>query len=211
VLAIVAVGLGIWTLRNFFAFDAFVPLSTNSGLNFFMGNSPAADWDSGVGPAAALDSAAFAGLSEPDRNRALAALGRDWIAANPLAFLRLTLLKLANWFGFRNTLASGAQPSLVQQLVMFVSYYAILGLALARLALRRRAPLRPAELLLLASYLLVGAGYALFFTRIRFRLPVDFILIVAAAVTLAQVAQRRGRGWASDRRVGAAAREAGTP
>jgi len=199
--ALVAAGIGLWTARNYQVFGEFVPLSTNSGMNLYMGNSPGTAWDSGVESAAGLDDPALSVLSEPARNRALMQRALDWIAAEPAAFLRLTALKLANWFNFRNRMTSGSPLAGAQDLVMFASFYTILGLALVRLAMLRSIPLQRWEVAFLAAYALVAAGYALFFTRIRFRLPVDFIPIVAAAVLAATLARRAAAGRSAARAV----------
>jgi hypothetical protein len=60
------------------------------------------------------------------------------------------------------------------------------GAAALRLAEARRRPLAGEERCLIAAYLSVAAVYALFFTRVRYRIPVDPMLAVLAAAWLSR-------------------------
>lgn len=75
-----------WTYRNYCVFNAFVPISTNGGVNFWMGNNPESDgfymsppWEG------------FAG--EPERDAALKDEAMQYIRAEPAAFLQRTAIK----------------------------------------------------------------------------------------------------------------------
>jgi hypothetical protein len=73
---------------------------------------------------------------------------------------------------------------------MLLGYGVLFGLLVVRLALVRRIPLSALEVLLLALYLGAGLAYAVYFTRIRFRLPFDWLLIALDALFLARVLGR---------------------
>jgi len=86
---VMAATIAPWTIRNARVFDgAFVPISTNDGANFWMGNNPETtghyqplpDWVDGMG--------------EVERNRALKRAAMQYIAEEPVAFLKRTGIKL---------------------------------------------------------------------------------------------------------------------
>lgn len=74
---------------------------------------------------------------------------------------------------------------------MLVTYYPLLALMLLRLMLRRRVPVSPFEGYLLALYLLGALVQAVFFTRIRFRVPFDLLLIALDALFLSYLIEPR--------------------
>lgn len=76
-----------WTIRNYAVFDAFVPISTNSGSNFWMGNNP----QTTGGYQGPPPSSTFGG--EVERDRALRAEALAYIRAKPAAFVQRTLVK----------------------------------------------------------------------------------------------------------------------
>jgi len=69
-------------------------------------------------------------------------------------------------------------------LLSAVSYYPLLLLALLRLLLYRRWPLRPTEKLIAITIVVNVLLLAVFFTRLRFRVPLDGLTIVLAASTV---------------------------
>ena len=75
-----------WSLRNYRVFDAFVPISTNDGVNFWMGNSPETMGFYQPPPWGDFE-------SEVDRNRRLRAQALAYIRQDPVAFLKRTLVK----------------------------------------------------------------------------------------------------------------------
>jgi hypothetical protein len=70
---------------------------------------------------------------------------------------------------------------------MLLGYGLLLGILLLRFAHLRRHPLTELEVLLLALYLGGGMAYAIYFTRIRFRLPFDWLLIALDAMFIARL------------------------
>jgi 4-amino-4-deoxy-L-arabinose transferase-like glycosyltransferase len=183
-----------WTIRNYVQFGELVPVSTNSGINFLKGNSENATPDSGVNVDISSYLAASEGMTEPERDAYLRSRAVDWIAHNPSSALKLYVMKLVNHFNFRNQLASRGESSSLRAIVMMVTYYPLLAVAALRLGLFRRYPLDRAELLLLGLYLGNAFVSSIFFTRIRFRLPFDMLLIGAVATFIASVVYSR-KGW----------------
>ena len=70
---------------------------------------------------------------------------------------------------------------------MLFTYGPLLALLVVRLMLIRRLPLTDLEVLFLSLYLAAGMAYAIFFTRIRYRLPFDWLLIALDAIFVARV------------------------
>lgn len=81
-----------WTVRNYVALGAFVPVSTNGGVNLWQGNNPDANgaffWptDPARNPLSGV-------RDEVERDRLGRRLALQWIRENPLEFARLGLTK----------------------------------------------------------------------------------------------------------------------
>jgi len=67
---------------------------------------------------------------------------------------------------------------------MLVTYYPLLALVGWRLWWRKRVPMTRGEWMMLGIYLCNGLLAAIFFTRIRFRLPFDALLMTLALISL---------------------------
>ena len=72
---------------------------------------------------------------------------------------------------------------------MFVTYYALLSLVIVRLACFRQVRVEPWEICLLLLYSGFAFVSAIFFTRIRFRLPLDFLLMIVGGHFLGRLFQ----------------------
>ncbi|MGA0447604.1 MAG: hypothetical protein ACO3M2_12440, partial [Pseudohongiellaceae bacterium] len=176
-----------WTWRNYRKFDAFIMVSANSGLNLFLGNSPNAGPNTGVNVERSAELKAVEGMSEIDadtyyRDRAL-----EWIGSHPREAARLYAAKALNYFNFRNELNTRSQSSRLKDLVMFCTWFPLLGIFVIRLFYFRKYPLRDLEK---AIYLLVITNVflsAVFFTRIRFRLPFDLLMILSNALFISRL------------------------
>ena len=105
---------------------------------------------------------------------------------NPVRWAKLYGLKFLNYFNYRNTLATRNETSRVRDWIMLVAYGSLLGLAALRLGMHGRWPLSQYEKFAYLLYVLNGAFSALFFTRIRFRIPFDFLLVTIGAIFLAR-------------------------
>ena len=114
-------------------------------------------------------------------------------ASEPLVYLE----RIGDFFAHRNVLAVSEEASGTRELIMFVTYNALLLLVLGRLLLAVRTPLSRAEWLVLALYVATALFHALVIPRIRYRLPFDFLLLLPAANALLIAASRvRFRGTA---------------
>lgn len=183
-----ALPVGAWTARNASAMDAFVPVSTNGGINLLLGNIDGAgagtgtnvDIDEHIGAANRL------GLDEVDTDKYLRDVALDWIEANPVDAGQLFLAKFANNFTIEQELATAdEQPSRAETLLIGVTYLPVLLLFLIRPLLHRRVPVRRGEGLLIAVFWANVLATAVAFTRIRFRVPLDPIMVIIAATLVA--------------------------
>ncbi len=100
--------------------------------------------------------------------------------------------KLVNFFHFHNQMVVATEQSLLKDIVMFISYYSILALAAGRFLLRARIPLSRLDWWIALIYVSAAGFQALAYTRIRYRLPMDFLMAGMAGVTLQWILQQLG-------------------
>jgi hypothetical protein len=129
--------------------------------------------------------------NEVEFDRANKQCAIDWITANPGAATRLYFAKLVNYFNFRNELTTATEKKSWQDWSIFATYYPLLIIALVRLALFRRYPISGLEWFLYAIYFGNGVFSAVFFTRVRFRIPFDLILVAIDVAFVARVLSAR--------------------
>ena len=198
--------VGVWVLRNSLVLGAVVGIATSSGFNLLAGNGPYVRHDQATGdlrwPRGVREQ--VAGQGEVERDRILTRAALHWIGENPGAAAALYGRKLLYWFAPWNNLVSdrlvpggsGAGPGWLRAAAMLLGYGLLASILAVRLALARRDPLSSLEVLLLALYLGGGMAYAVYFTRIRFRLPFDWLLIIVDALFLARALARWRAGAA---------------
>lgn len=176
-----------WTMRNQVSLHEFVPVSTNTGENLLLGNSERVTESTGsAGDISAYEREVVArGLDETGANAFYTDAALTWMAENPVGAAELYLRKFAHAFSYTDTLNTEGASHPVQDIISALSFYPILLLAITVLfpLPRRRADRgldRAALVLVLANVALL----AVFFTRIRLRLPLDGVLILLAAATV---------------------------
>jgi hypothetical protein len=196
--------VGVWTTRNALTFERFVPIASSAGFNLASGNCDTARYNTSLDVRFA-DSVYqdLTGKDEIEANRIMTRAGLDWIRSHPRRAAVLYVGKLAHWFNYSNKLLSdsvikgGASEisSRKRDLVLLVIYGTMLALVALRMALSTRipVPLTPFEALCGLLYIGAGLAYAIFFTRVRFRLPVDWLLIAIDAGFVASLLQRASR------------------
>lgn len=179
----------VWSARNYIVFDTFVFVSANSGDNLLLGNSERAGPNTGVSTDIARyrDQSRQMGLDPVERDDYFKTKAIEWIWGNKVQAVQLYCLKLVNYFNYRNQLWVDEEASSVKDLLMLFTYGPLLGLCLVRVCMLKRFKLSSFEILLLGLYVFSALVYAVFFTRIRFRLPFDFLLICVAAMFLRSV------------------------
>lgn len=186
-----ALPVALWTLRNYVALHAFVPVSTNSGLNLLLGNSEHATPSSGVNANIEEYLRASQAMSETERDAFYKHGALGWISENPGRALGLYLGKVAHYFSMNDQLATASEGGGARKLLATLMFIPLQAAALARLLLIKRFPLRPPEQLLFGFFLVNAPLAAVFFTRVRLRLPMDFCLLALLGGLIPLLAQLR--------------------
>lgn len=173
----------MWTIRNERTLSTFVPLATNDATNLAIGNNPRARPTSGVEVyrdplPGQYDTAAELRRRSLDRSAAM-----TWIREHPRQAAWLYLGKYLNNFNYRNKYFTRSAATTLSDLLGALVFVPLLTAFLLRLMLlgRRRYPLRRYEWSLLVLVLVNPLILAAFFTRIRFRVPLDAGLIMIVA------------------------------
>ncbi len=188
-----AVIVSSWTVRNYIAFDAFIPISTSSGYNLVFGNAPNARYDTTLNirlPEYVYTE--LTGATEVEANQIMTNAAFREIAADPGRVAQLYIGKFLHWFDYSNKLLSDkvidGGASLIKvdtrEAILLVSHIILILPLAAHLAMRRRIPFRPIEWLFLALWIGGGLAYAIFFTRVRFRIPFDWLIYASNAMFL---------------------------
>ncbi|MCX5643055.1 MAG: hypothetical protein NTY10_07565 [Candidatus Omnitrophica bacterium] len=182
--------VGCWTLRNYLVFKSFVFVNSNSGLVLLLGNSENTRPNAGVNVDISkyVQEADRLGLNEANRDRYYQKQALEFIRNNKVKAFKLYFLKLWNYFNYRNELGTKAEAARWKDILMLMTWGPLLALFLARLILAGRFKVDRFEGLLILLYLAGAFIHALFLTRIRYRLPFDFLLIMVVAMFL-------GRGF----------------
>ncbi|TCO65148.1 ArnT family glycosyltransferase [Actinocrispum wychmicini] len=182
---------GLWCVRNALVMHAFIPVSTNNGVNLLLGNNPDATGGSGtsVDVSAYENEAKARKLDEVQIDHFYSGKAVDWITEHPGQAAGLYVSKVANNFTYSDTLKTEGQGA--SDVLAALTYYPLLALAVLRVLLWRRFPLRRLDKLLVWTIVLNVLLLAVFFTRIRFRVPLDSLTIVLAVSTVAVWWDRR--------------------
>jgi hypothetical protein len=188
-----------WTIRNYVAFDQIVPLNTNSGFAFFWGNHPRY----GTKFIPILPSGEYyrmipqelqeQGLNEAEMDSALLSEAFGIIAADPGRYLLLSLSRIPTYFKFWPSAESGMVSNLsrVGSFGLFLPFM-LYGLFLSiRQSFASWREWLASPFTLLYLFMLVYTGiHILTWTLIRYRLPVDAILVIFAGYGLVDIAER---------------------
>lgn len=191
--------IGVWTARNALLFHRFIPLASNSGVNLMIGNCPEARAHLGGGSLALthyFEESERLKMNEFEADRYFRDVALDWISKNPGQALELYGEKVLNYFNIWNQYAPGSAVEISpwKEVVMAISYILLLALLAWRLTEARRYPLASWEKLFLVVYVLSAFTMAIFLTRIRHRVPYDFLLIAIVATHVG----RRLQPWVED-------------
>ena len=182
---------GLWTARNYVALGSFVLMSTNSGENLLVGNSENSVPNGGRTIDISQYEQAAEGLDEVARDRYFLDSALEYIQNHKMRVAKLYVLKVLNYFNFSNTLVTAGEGTTFRDLVMLITYGSLLLLFILRLGLILKYPPTSFEILIITLYLINALVSAIFFTRIRFRLPYDYLLIINAALLVDRFIQSR--------------------
>lgn len=190
-----------FTVRNYRAFGTFVPLNTNAGFALFWGNHPVHGTHFVPllpgGGAAYIDLIPpdLLSLSEAQLDRALLKEAVGFVTDDPVRYVLLSFSRAQEYFKFWPTVDSGLVSNVSRMLsfgvfLPLMLYGLWLGLGLMR---RPDHPGQRAQLVLLGLFAVVYTSlHLLTWTLIRYRLPVDAILLLFAALAVARLGARFG-------------------
>lgn len=181
-----------WTVRNYLAFDRFVLLNTNAGFAFFWGNHPIHGYNfidilPADGPSyQELIPPALHHLNEGELDQALLKRSLAQIGADPGRYLILSMSRTKDYFKFWPS----SESSLISNLSRILSFGILLPFMIYGLIYSWRHYRGP-ETLLFYLFILVYTGiHLLSWALIRYRLPVDAVLILFAGVALVDLYQK---------------------
>ena len=173
-----------WTLRNYRVYHHLLLLNSNAGYALYASANPnlGTDWrsDEVVVPVPE----ALSGQNEAELDRALTRRGIQFMLADPERYLRLTLDKTLEYFKFWPSNESGRTSNLVRVL-SFGLYlpFMLLGLYLSFSRWRSFA--------VLYLFIVIHTGiYLLTWPAPRYRLPVDAVSMVFAALAVCELARQ---------------------
>ena len=182
-----AVLMSPWWVRNATLLGAFVPFTTSSTMNLYMGNSPNNPGIATYSPYLPQDWAVDHGVAleaipgELDRYRAFRDRALAFIVADPAAFVRRAIVKFGVFWNIFPNAPAFQQP--LYRWAGAATFGPVLALALlCGLGCRSRwRDLLP----LCLVFVYITALYTLTIPSIRYRLPLEPLLIVLAAFPLA--------------------------
>lgn len=181
--------LSPWWIRNYIIFDAFVPFSTSSGMNFYLGNNErnlngGCDWsqDVDVKKVEYLNSI----KSEIERNKAYTSEAKQYIVENPGRFIELAVLKFKRYYNVVPN-AEGFNRGLYKW-ISILSYGVILALALYGTIVTRKEYKKLFPIYLLFVYFTLI--HIIIITSLRYRLPLEPFMILLASTGIVSIINR---------------------
>jgi hypothetical protein len=188
-----------WTLRNYRAFGTFVPLNTNSGYAFFWGNHPIYGTHFvGIlpddGPSYQdLIPKELRHLNEAELDKALLKKGIGFVLDDPVRYILLSLSRTREYFKFWPSPESGTISNLSRVgsfgiLLPFMLFG--LYVAAKRLWYPTHGDQRASIVLLLLFATFYTLIHLLTWALIRYRLPVDAVLVIFAALGIGSLISR---------------------
>jgi 4-amino-4-deoxy-L-arabinose transferase-like glycosyltransferase len=178
-----------WNIRNYITFKSFIFVSSNSGFMLLLGNSE--NTTPNAGPNVDIkryrDEVLRRNLNALEEDSYYRTKAIEWILSHKVQTAKLYFLKFLNNFNYRNNLSTSSESSNAKDIIMLVTYGPLFLLFLCRLILIKRFKPDSREILFIALYFSSALFYAIFFTRIRYRLPFDFLMIYVVAVFITRL------------------------
>lgn len=179
-----------WTIRNYHAFGMFVPLNTNSGYVFFWGNNPI--YGTNFIPILSdeeyqrLIPDNLRSLNEAALDQALLRQGIGFVVDDPGRYVLLSISRAKAYFEFWPSSDSGLASNLGRCLSFGVFLpFMLVGLFLSvRDRDEENVPRWSARVLMYLFMVAYAMIHLLSWALIRYRLPIDALLVIFAARTL---------------------------
>jgi len=177
--------LSPWLIRNKKVFNKSLLITTNGGYNFWMGNNPSTKASTGnsVKIPDYLSQQLSEAKSETEKDRIFFQDAFQIIKKDPLRFIHLTIIKALNLWRFYPSPDTGYKIfPILSKILSVMTYTPISMLALCGFILcwsQKRE-----VVLLLLLFISLTMTYAIFITKVRFRLPLDPYLIILASYSI---------------------------
>lgn len=176
--AVMALLLCTWTARNVVRLGAPVLTTTNSGVNFYVGNSQKFLDDPNLGSSIYYADEELRSQVEPlgelGADRALFQRGKAFLLADTGRAFRLA------WHKLRYFYRPFPRADTAVRWLSFISLLTALGFAISPIYRRRLRP-GPTWMLCAALIVLTTLVHVIYFPSGRFRLPVEALLLLMAA------------------------------
>jgi hypothetical protein len=165
-----------------------VLLNTNAGFAFYWSNHPVhgqnypaelPDWDAYI----RLIPPELLSLDEAELDQTLLKRGIGFIREDPRRYLMLSISRINDYFMFW----SSAESGLISNVSRIFSFGLLLPFMAFGLITNARRSFSSEILILYLFILIYTAIHLLSWSLIRYRLPVDAILIIFASVTLVEI------------------------
>lgn len=201
VLMLLVAGLVLcpWAYRNARVMGAPILISTTGGWNLLVGNSPYSRPEAGTG----VDLSAYAlppDTPEVETDRFYRREALRFMRSHPGAWVSLYVRKFFHYFHYRNRLVTAEENRPGRETIMLVTYGPLLMAALVRLLSAFRVPLSRYERFAYGLYVLNGLFAAVFYPRLRYRVPYDLVLMSAVVAGVCRWSALRHDRRASGRR-----------
>lgn len=189
-----------FTIRNYRAFGTFVLLNTNAGYAIFWGNHPVHGThfmpllSGGAQQYRDLIPKELLPLNEAELDKALLKIGIQYVVDDPGRFVLLSISRLEEYFKFWPSADSGLVSNISRVgsfgICLPFMLYGI-WLALAK-TWKMKAMSERWNIALLLIFVVIYTSIHLFsWTLIRYRLPVDAVLLVFAALGITTLLERK--------------------
>jgi 4-amino-4-deoxy-L-arabinose transferase-like glycosyltransferase len=177
-----------FTIRNYFLWGRFMVLESQFGHVFWNGNNPAQNGNFHPYRVFPIPEDILASHNDAEITSRLLALGIKNVLNNPADFMMLTLTRLREFFKFWPTADSTLSANLMRMLSFGILWpFSVMGIFLTK---ERWSNLIPIWL-----FMIIHTGvYSISWTMVRYRIPVDSVLIPFASYALIYISDHlKGR------------------
>ncbi len=185
-----------WTVRNYIAFHKFIPFRSNFGLELWLGNNPDNQTILADGGSPFLNPALrkeYVQLGEVAFMKVKGTEALHYIAANPGTFVKFSWYRFAEtWLGVTEPFVDAwSTNSWDVRIPLAINVFVIL-MGLAGLFILHRSNPRIGTLVAIFPFI-YPAVYYITHPALRYRHPIDPILLVLAAFALSRMVRRTSR------------------
>ena len=190
-----------FTLFNYIRFNRFVLLNTNAGFAFFWGNHPIYGTHfipilpPEMGSYQDLIPEELRNLDEAALDQALLGRGLNFIFEDPLRYLKLSISRIPVYFMFWSSNNSGTISNIARIVSFGILWPFMLYGFLLTIFSRKFGFSIESPIFLLGSYAVIySIIHLLTWALIRYRLPVDAVMLLFAGVAVYDL-YHRARSW----------------